>query len=59
MTILNFEIEVPICLATLKTWVKSAALVFFFVGVPTHIKTISEFDTYSLRFVENFSLRFW
>ena len=32
-------------LATLKTYFKSAELVFFLVGVPTQIKIISEFIT--------------
>ena len=41
--ILKFLIFWLISLATLKTWLRSAALLFFFVGVPTHIKIISDF----------------
>ena len=43
--ILYFVITFFNSLATLNTYFKSAELLFFFVGVPTQIKIISEFLT--------------
>ena len=43
--ILYFVITFFNSLATLNTYFKSAELLFFFVGVPTQIKIISEFFT--------------
>ena len=54
--ILNFDIELFISLTTLKIWLRSAALLPFFVGVPTHINTISDSDKASVKFVEKFNL---
>ena len=41
-------------LATLKTYFRSALLVFLFIGVPTQINIISEFFIEDLISVENF-----
>ena len=40
----------------LKTYFKSAELLFFFVGVPTQIKMIFDFFTDSARLDEKFNL---
>ena len=42
MIILNLLIDELSSFATLKTWLKSAELPFFFVGVPTQIKIICD-----------------
>ena len=54
--ILKLFINLPISLATLKTWDKSAALLFFFVGVPTQIKMTWEFLIASDKFVVKLNL---
>ena len=54
--ILNLDIEDLISLVTLKIWLKSAPLPFFFVGVPTQMKIISDFKIESFKFIENFNL---
>jgi len=43
-------------LATPNTWVKSALLPPFLVGVPTQIKIISDFLTEFFKSVEKFNL---
>ena len=56
--ILNLLIDLDISLPTVYTWERSALLLFFLVGVPTHIKTISDFFTESVKSVQNFNLLF-
>ena len=47
--ILYFLINFLISFAALKTYRRSAELVFFLVGVPTHIKIISDLVTASFK----------
>ena len=56
--ILNLLIDLDISLPTVYTWERSALLLFFLVGVPTHINTISDFFTELIRSVEKFNLLF-
>ena len=58
MIILNLLIYFDISLDTEYIWVRSAPLLFFLVGVPTHIKIISDFFIESFKLVENFNFLF-
>ena len=58
MIILNLLIDFDISFDTEKIWLRSAPIPFFFVGVPTHIKTISDFLIELSKSVENFNFLF-
>jgi hypothetical protein len=58
MIILNLLIDFDISFDTEYIWLRSAPMPFFLVGVPTHIKTISDFFTELSKSVEDYLFYF-